>query len=196
MQREGFGIRLLAALIDAAILIVVMLLIGLLAGGSMIAVMSGGGGGTTAQGGAAAVGIGFAILAFVILFGYTLTEIFIAGTPGKHILGIIIADERGVRANTQQLATRWVVKHSGDLIHTLGTLIAVSIVVTLGNLVSLVIFIGCFFVLGEKRQAFHDMAAKTAVFKKALITGPAQGFPVMPPGSTDVPPPPAAPPAV
>ena len=40
MQREGFGIRLLAALIDVAILIVVMLLIGLLAGGSMIAVMS------------------------------------------------------------------------------------------------------------------------------------------------------------
>jgi uncharacterized RDD family membrane protein YckC len=197
MQREGFGIRLLAALIDAAILIVVFLLIGLLAGGSMIAVMSGGGGGTTAQGGATAVGIGFVILAIVIAIGYTLTEIFMAGTPGKQILGIIIADERGVRASTQQLATRWVVKHSGDLIRMVGTLTGIAIIVSLGGLVGLVIVVGCFFVLGQKRQAFHDNAAKTAVFKKALITSGAQGFPVMPPGSqAPPPPPPAAPPAV
>jgi uncharacterized RDD family membrane protein YckC len=197
MQREGFGIRLLAWLIDFAILIVVFLLIGLLAGGSMIAVMSGGGGGTTAQTGATAVGIGFMILAFVIAIGYSLTEIFMAGTPGKQILGIIIADERGVRGSTQQLATRWIVKNSGNLIRMLGALIGVGIIVTLGTVVGLVIAVGCFFVLGQRRQAFHDMAAKTAVFKKALITAPAQGFPVMPPGSSQAPPPPpAAPPAV
>jgi hypothetical protein len=30
-----------------------------------------------------------------------------------------------------------------------------------------VICVGCFLVLGEKKQAIHDMAAKTAVFNKA-----------------------------
>jgi uncharacterized RDD family membrane protein YckC len=197
MQREGFGIRLLAALIDFAILFVVVFLILLLAGGSIFAMMSGGGGGSRAQTGAAMVGIGFLILIYLIVIGYSLTEIFMAGTPGKQMLGIIIGDERGVRGTTQQLATRWVVKNSGSLIQMVAGLVGLSFLDTLGRIVAFVIFVGCFFVLGQKRQAFHDQIAKTAVFKKALITAPAQGFPVMPPGSSQAPPPPpAAPPAV
>jgi uncharacterized RDD family membrane protein YckC len=31
----------------------------------------------------------------------------------------------------------------------------------------LVIFVGCFLVLGDKRQALHDLGAATAVFRKA-----------------------------
>ena len=31
----------------------------------------------------------------------------------------------------------------------------------------LIVFIGCFLVLGDKRQALHDMGAATAVFRKA-----------------------------
>ena len=40
---------------------------------------------------------------------------------------------------------------------------------TVGQVWGLVIFIGCFFVLGAKRQAIHDLIAKTAVFKKSDI---------------------------
>jgi hypothetical protein len=40
---------------------------------------------------------------------------------------------------------------------------------TLGNLGGLVIFVGCFFVLGMKRQAFHDMIMGTAVYPKGAI---------------------------
>ena len=35
------------------------------------------------------------------------------------------------------------------------------------SIYGLVISIGCFFVLGESRQAFHDLAAGTAVFRRA-----------------------------
>jgi hypothetical protein len=40
---------------------------------------------------------------------------------------------------------------------------------TLGNLAGLIFFVGCFFTLGMKRQAFHDMIAKTAVYPKGAI---------------------------
>ncbi|MDQ1265881.1 MAG: hypothetical protein QG635_1033, partial [Bacteroidota bacterium] len=37
------------------------------------------------------------------------------------------------------------------------------------GIVSLIMIIGCFFVLSEKRQAFHDMIAKTAVYYKENV---------------------------
>src|SRR5436309_2313134 len=114
MLREGFGTRLGALVIDIVFLVVVVFIIRLIGGGgSMPAMPFGWGGSATGQSGAQAVSIGLMILGFVISIGYSLTEIFMAGTPGKQILGIIIADESGVRATTQQLATRWMIKSSG-----------------------------------------------------------------------------------
>jgi len=39
----------------------------------------------------------------------------------------------------------------------------------LGSLAWLNILVGCFFTLGMKRQAFHDMIAHTAVYPKGAI---------------------------
>jgi uncharacterized RDD family membrane protein YckC len=45
----------------------------------------------------------------------------------------------------------------------------IHVLATLGSLAGLIIFVGCFFTLGVKKQAFHDMIAKTAVYKKTAI---------------------------
>jgi uncharacterized RDD family membrane protein YckC len=37
----------------------------------------------------------------------------------------------------------------------------------LASLATVIIFVGCFLALGDKRQALHDLAARTAVFRRA-----------------------------
>jgi uncharacterized RDD family membrane protein YckC len=182
MQREGFGPRLAAAIIDGLILAGIGFLLGLVFGGS-IALMFGAGGNTAGSQNAAAVaGIGFAIAVIILGVGYTLMEVFMAATPGKMALGLIIADERGVPATRDQLFKRWAIKNSGQIIQWLALLVGVAIIATIGKIVGLIIVIGCFFTLGAAKQAFHDKAAKTAVFKKAAIAQyQPRGFDVMPP---------------
>jgi uncharacterized RDD family membrane protein YckC len=149
-------------------------------------------GGAGGPGAGHTVGFLSALLAFIVGIGYSTTEIFMAGTPGKQILGLMIADERGVPATQEKLAKRWAVKNSGRIISMLGQMIGVAAIVYLGSLVGLVIFVGCFMVLGATRQALHDKVAGTAVFKKAFVMQHAGGaFPVMAPGT--VPPPPPTP---
>jgi uncharacterized RDD family membrane protein YckC len=193
MQREGFGIRLAAVIVDALILMAVGFVLALVFGGTAMALLSGGAGpGSQATG--QAVGFFGALVMLIVGVGYSLTEIFMAGTPGKLALGLMIADERGVPATSEQLAKRWAVKNSGRIIQFLGQLIGVAAIVYLGGIVALVIFIGCFFVLGQARQAFHDKAAGTAVFKKAFVMQTAGGaVPVMAPGTVPPPPPVGAP---
>ena len=55
---------------------------------------------------------------------------------------------------------------AGGILLLLGFL-GIAFLSTVGGLLSLVIFIGCFFVLGSQKQAIHDMISKTAVFNKA-----------------------------
>ena len=43
---------------------------------------------------------------------------------------------------------------------------SIDVINSVGSLLWVVIVVGFFFVLAEKRQAFHDMIAKTAVFKR------------------------------
>jgi len=186
MLREGFGIRLGAVLLDAVILIVLGFLLALVFGGGATLLL-----GTGAPNAGHAVGFVGLLLGFIISVGYSLTEIFLAGTPGKLVLGLMIADERGVPATTEQLAKRWGVKNSGRIISMLGQMVGVAAIMYLGGLVGLVIFVGCFLVLGQSRQALHDRAAHTAVFKKAAVMQQAGGaFPVMAPGTVPPPPPP------
>jgi uncharacterized RDD family membrane protein YckC len=182
MQREGFGPRLAAAIVDGLILFGVFFLIGLVTGGSIALIFGAGGNTAGSQNTASVVGIGFAIAVIIIGVGYTLMEVFLAATPGKMALGLIIADERGVPATRDQLFKRWAIKNSGNILQWLALLVGVAIIGTIGSIVGFIIFIGCFFTLGAAKQALHDKPAKTAVFKKAAIAQyQPRGFDVMPP---------------
>jgi uncharacterized RDD family membrane protein YckC len=182
MERQGFGIRLGAALIDLVILIVLGGIIGVIFG-TGFSVRFGSGGGEVVDAATLSKIRTAGIIGSLMQIAYSLTEIFMAGSPGKQILGLRIKSETGADAPVPQLVTRWAVRYSPLLLGFLGNFI--GIFGLLSGIVALVIFIGCFLTLGQNRQALHDMVAKTAVFRKAAAM---IGFPV----GTTAPPPPQA----
>jgi uncharacterized RDD family membrane protein YckC len=182
-QRIGFGKRLGALCLD-------ILLCGLLAavGGSTIGGWLGAytgaaalgatnaavNAGENAQAAAAMGGLLGAVAGFVIAFAligvvYFLLEGFTGYTLGKLILGIRIANDDGTAAGVGKLLYRYLVKNSNSVLALLAVFTGVHALATLGNVAGLLIFVGCFFTLGVKRQAFHDMIAKTAVYPKGAI---------------------------
>ncbi|GIV56644.1 MAG: hypothetical protein KatS3mg040_1412 [Candidatus Kapaibacterium sp.] len=115
-------------------------------------------------------GIVWGFIAGSLALLYSLMEIAYGATLGKMALGIKIANADATTASTGTLATRWFIKSGlASLLNLLATLTAASILSTLATIVGIVIFIGCFFVLGANRQALHDMIAKTAVYRRRDI---------------------------
>ncbi len=97
---------------------------------------------------------------------YALMEVFFAASPGKMLLGIIIGTADKKFAPIPKLFLRFCIKN----ISYFGTLLFVitnkEIFSSIGTFFSFMIFIGFFAILGAKRQGFHDMIAKTAVYFK------------------------------
>lgn len=181
-QRVGFGPRLGAYLIDVVIVCVLSFV-----GGTFVAGMLGIAGGaalsnatlntsadTLAAGMAAVGGIFGAVIGFIaamalIGVAYFLIEGFTGYTLGKLMLGIRVANADGTKAGLGTLLGRFALKRI-DLIFMLAAVITTTwALLKVGQLAGLIMFIGCFFVLGVKKQAFHDMIMKTAVFPKGVI---------------------------
>jgi uncharacterized RDD family membrane protein YckC len=182
-QRIGFGKRLGAWALDCVFVIILSVVGGTSIGGwlgaytgamTAGAASSAAGAADNAQAAAALGGMfgaimGMVLAATVIATIYFLIEGFTGYTLGKLILGIRIANEDGTKASVPRLLLRWLVKNSGSVITLLAVFTATTSLFTVSRLASLIIFVGCFFTLGMKRQAFHDMAAKTAVYPKGAI---------------------------
>jgi uncharacterized RDD family membrane protein YckC len=178
-KRVGFGPRLGAWLIDLVVVCIISLLFGGIIG-TLFGVGAGTLAGAAAEGeGAAATGAMVGALAFlaglavgfaVSSFLYSLIEAFTGASPGKMILKLKIGFEDGRNAPVSTYVARWAVKNSGTLIAVVALMPGLHLLSPVGSLAGFVIFIGCFLVLGDKRQALHDMAAKTAVFNRADLT--------------------------
>jgi uncharacterized RDD family membrane protein YckC len=158
-KRVGFGPRLGAVLIDC----VAIAILGTLFGGILGSAFGLGAGAVT---GAATDERGAAAAAAAVGF-FGLIEAFTGASPGKMVLKLKIGYEDGRNAPVATYVTRWAVKYSGSILTALGLITGISFLGTLGTLAGLVVFVGCFLVLADKKQALHDMAAKTAVFNKA-----------------------------
>jgi uncharacterized RDD family membrane protein YckC len=185
VERVGFGTRFGALLVDVVILIVLCLVLAPILGGFLGGLMGAAMGstvdaaaGATSDEQAAAVAVGAAaggimgMIAGMILmvpfiyFVYYLIEGLTGVTLGKLILGIKVGSQDGTKAPVSALLTRYLIKSSGTLIQILAAFAGIAFLGTVGKLVALAIFVGCFFVLGKQKQSFHDMLSKTAVFKK------------------------------
>jgi uncharacterized RDD family membrane protein YckC len=81
-------------------------------------------------------------------------------------LGLKVGLEDGRRAGAGVYARRWAVKYSGTLLGLAGALPGLQVVGLLAPVAGLIVLAGCFLALGDKRQALHDVAVKTAVFRK------------------------------
>ena len=176
-NRIGFGPRLGAWLIDCVIVAVLAFLggsaVGGLLGAGAGAAMSGGDSDQMkgmAMGGFIGAMIGIIVAAALIGLVYNLIEGFTGWTLGKLLLGIQIGDQSGSKASTGQLLERYALKNCSFILTVLAVLTGVSLLKTIGNLGGLAILIGCFFVLSSSHQAFHDMIAKTAVYKRSQLS--------------------------
>jgi uncharacterized RDD family membrane protein YckC len=97
---------------------------------------------------------------------YMLIEAFAAATPGKMLLGMKIAAENGQRAKAVNLLLRYILKNSFFLIVLPFGIVEDMILSILFLAIGLAVFVGFFLVLGEKKQALHDLISKTAVFRR------------------------------
>lgn len=180
-QRVGFGPRLGAWLLDLVIVVVLAFLGGGTIGG-MLGMTAGAalGGAMANQADSVAAGMAalggllgglfaFAIAAAVIGCVYFLIEGLTGYTLGKLLLGIRVASDDGTAASVGKLLTRFAIKNSSYLLTLAAALTGIYALRTLGNVAGLIIFVGCFFTLGMKKQAIHDMLAHTAVYPKAAI---------------------------
>ena len=175
-ERIGFGRRLGAYLLDIVVAGIGGFVIGIFAGAGLTALffaseMSEGmeeaealGGGVVAfLGGLLGTFAGMMLIFLVIM----LLEAFTGQTIGKMMLGIKNGDEDGALAGSEKLITRAAVKYIGTILALVAGLTGIAMVGTVGQLLGFAVFIGFFFILGDKKQGFHDMIAKTAVFNKS-----------------------------
>ena len=164
IERVGFGKRLGSSLLDFIISLLPGIVLGIYAGATIAAFLldffydeaqletiQAGFSGEIA---ASIIGLvaSLAGIAFTSIFFYVL-EGFTGQTPGKMILGITVANMNGEKASIDKLLLRAFIKITGSFVGIIG----------------LIIFVGCFLVLGEKKQALHDIICKTAVYKKSDI---------------------------
>jgi uncharacterized RDD family membrane protein YckC len=172
-KRVGFGQRAAAALIDLAVVAIVGFVAGAAIGG-MLGGWIGGALGESAGAGASSGALGAAIgavLGAVAAFGgfvflYSLIEAFTGASPGKMVLGLKVGTADGRPGSAGLYAKRWAIKYSGTLLGLLGALPGLHVIGLLAPAAGVAVFVGCFLVLGDKRQALHDLGAATAVFKK------------------------------
>jgi uncharacterized RDD family membrane protein YckC len=96
---------------------------------------------------------------------YNFIEGFTGASPGKMILGLKIANQDGRAADVNVFMMRWLMKNFSAIFVVINLQLNSDIIQSIGSLFGFIIFVGCFFVLGEKKLALHDMLAKTAVYK-------------------------------
>ena len=176
-KRTGFSPRLGALIIDVVLVMAAAIVIGPLIGGlvgaaamTQVAEATG----ESASEGAAAGGligaIGGLVLGAPIIGGlYFLTEIFLGASAGKLLTGLRIAGANGEPLALQKRLLRYAAKHPHFLLGTVGSLTGLSALTSLGGVLGLIAFCGCFAAISEKRQALHDLIAGTAVFPKAAL---------------------------
>ena len=175
-ERIGFGRRLGAYLLDFVVAGIGGSVIGFFAGASLTALffaneMSEGMEEAEALGGGVVAFLGGLLGTFagmiLIFLAIMLLEAFTGQTIGKMMLGIKNGDEDGAPAGSGKLITRAAVKYIGTILTVVAGFTGIAMINSVGNILGFAVFIGFFFILGDKKQGFHDMIAKTAVFNKS-----------------------------
>jgi uncharacterized RDD family membrane protein YckC len=111
------------------------------------------------------------VTAVLMSFIYNLVEGFTGYTFAKYLLGIQIGNQDGTKASQGKLMGRFAIKNISSIIGLIAIALMATTLNTIGSVLGFVIIIGCFFVLGESKLAFHDMLAKTAVYWRKDLEG-------------------------
>ncbi len=106
-----------------------------------------------------------AVLAGMIAgIAYPLIEGLTGASPGKRVMKIRVARPDATRGDTSLYLKRYGVKISARVLEFMSLIPALGFFDWISDVVGIVIFIGCLFVLGVDRLALHDRVAGTAVY--------------------------------
>lgn len=108
----------------------------------------------------------FMPLVLAVTFLYYSLEVIFAQSLGKMLLGIQIGTADKKNASYLQLLWRFVLKFSSSVFSLLALVTSLMFLEKVGSILSFIFFIGCFFVLGNKKQSLYDTITKTAVYFK------------------------------
>ena len=108
---------------------------------------------------------GIGVIGFIIM----IMEGSTGQTPAKMLLGIKDGNQDGSNASTSTLFIRTLLKNISSVLSFVAVTFSLSIIGTIGSFLGFIIFIGCFFTLGESKQSIHDLISKTAVYNKSEL---------------------------
>jgi len=175
-KRVGFGPRFGAYVLDIIFASIFALILSAIVGSFLAEIFAGKAMSAVASQDSAqamaAIGAGIGIFAAMIytipiaITLYFLLEAFTGQTLGKMILKIQVAFPDGKPGNFNLFIVRYLIKNASAILMLLGLLLSIGFLGTLGRIVGLVFFVGCFMSLGQTKLALHDIIAKTAVFNK------------------------------
>ena len=100
---------------------------------------------------------------------YALIEGLTGASPGKRILKIAIAHQDARAGDQSMWLRRFAIKNINTILQFFMLVPSLAFIDTIGDLFGLVIFFGCFMVLGQSRLALHDRIAQTAVYYREDI---------------------------
>lgn len=96
---------------------------------------------------------------------YTATEIFLAATLGKFLVGLRIGGQSGLDASRWTLFLRWSTKQYPWIVALVAVALPNTAWVELRGIVSIFLLIGCVAALDDDRLSWHDQWAGTAVWR-------------------------------
>lgn len=100
----------------------------------------------------------------VITLLYFTSELFFGASLGKLMLGIRIGSDDLTPAPFTKLLARYIMKNISIVLSSIGMLIPLLALDFFGDFLQILIYIGFFFSIGYRKQAFHDRLSATAVY--------------------------------
>ncbi len=109
------------------------------------------------------------LLSTIVPMLYLSMEIFNGAAVGKMLLKLKIGGDDMTKPITSSLITRYLIKNITYLVTLIVIFSKSPVGFAIVGLIGIISLGGYLFMLGQKRQAIHDMIAGTAIFNKADI---------------------------
>ena len=107
-----------------------------------------------------------------VLLAYGAIEALWPATPGKRLLGLVIANPDGSPADRWRLFFRWSSKYYSVLVSLIWLVTLHPAAYLLGGFMNGVLLVGFLYALNDDKRAWHDEWAGTAVYHRRRVAPP------------------------
>lgn len=109
---------------------------------------------------------------YVVLLAYGTSEVLWGATPGKRLLGLVIAHPDGSPADHWRLFFRWSSKYYSALVSLIWLVTLHPAPYLLGGFMNLVLLVGFLYALNDDKRAWHDEWTGTAIYHRRRVVPP------------------------